>query len=495
MLKQLKKEYKKKKVEVDKGKYIREISNEKKKIIDSFILFGCWNNVDCTSKNWRETPIYRDIVIENIKKEIEKLIIVAGDNWYSQNYDDRENTYKYYPFTTLTSGYKLLLNTEKDIDIIMGNHDENNDTIKSKNPNLKKDCMLKTQKYVIEKIVNNERIKIPTLEELENVNTENKMLNGKNIYTCIKKSVIKELNIGVYVIYINTNLFDNYTYKASNTDRNKITTKKMLSYINNIKNELSVHKPKLLFVVGHNPLIAYKKKKYHKLNNIYDDNEGGGAYIMELLIEELNKYKTLYLCADVHNFSIALLKKNIGTVIAGTGGGVPDIEKIEGKIDNKKILKSPKNKESKNIFNIRDHYIYNAYGYVKIKYDKDYNVYVTYRQLFNANKEKGYDNKIIRKKIIDYKFKFKNRNNGWELIKINNIDEINKINLDMSKQIKEKKRMCNIIKSNKKNNITELIKLNQLVKSNTVKYNYLKTDKNTPLLCYYKKKRKLDKIK
>tara|TARA_B000000441_G_C21639746_1_gene288548 strand:- start:524 stop:721 length:198 start_codon:yes stop_codon:yes gene_type:complete len=65
----------------------------------------------------------------------------------------------------------------------------------------------------------------------------------------------------------------------------------------------------------------------------------------------------------------------------------------------------------------------------------------------------------------------------------------------MSKQIKEKKRMCNIIKSNKKNNITELIKLNQLVKSNTVKYNYLKTDKNTPLLCYYKKKRKLDKIK
>ena len=82
MLKQLKKEYKKRKVEGVKGKYIREISNEKKKIIDSFILFGCWNNIDCTSKNWRETPIYRDIVIENIKKEIDKLIIVAGDNWY-----------------------------------------------------------------------------------------------------------------------------------------------------------------------------------------------------------------------------------------------------------------------------------------------------------------------------------------------------------------------------------------------------------------------------
>ena len=48
MLKKFKKEYKKRKVEGEKVKYVREISNDKRKIIDSFILFGCWNNIDCT---------------------------------------------------------------------------------------------------------------------------------------------------------------------------------------------------------------------------------------------------------------------------------------------------------------------------------------------------------------------------------------------------------------------------------------------------------------
>ena len=425
-------------------------------------------------------------MIENIKKEIDKLIIVAGDNWYSQNYDDRENTYKYYPFTTLTSGYKLLLNTEKDIDIIMGNHDENNDTIKSKNPNLKKDCMLKTQKYVIEKIVNNEKIKIPTLEELENVNTENKMLNGKNIYTCIKKSVIKELNIGVYVIYINTNLFDNYTYKASNTDRNKITTKKMLSYINNIKKELSVHKPKLLFVVGHNPLIAYKKKKYHKLSDIYDDKINN--YIIEKMVLELNKYKTIYLCADVHNFNIALLNNNIGTVISGTGGATSlDLETNEGKVDTGKF-KSP----NKELFDIKDHYIYNSYGYTKIKYDKQYNVYVTYKQLFNVNKDNKYQNKIIHKTIKKYNFVFKNTDVGWELIKKRNKVSTEKIKLNIPKLLKEKEEICKIVVNKSENNINNLIKLNQLIISKSIKYNYINI-KNTPLLCYYNKKKIKDK--
>ena len=50
------------------------ISNYKNKIIDSFILFGCWNNIDCSSKYWKNNPIYRDIIIKKIKKEKEKLV-------------------------------------------------------------------------------------------------------------------------------------------------------------------------------------------------------------------------------------------------------------------------------------------------------------------------------------------------------------------------------------------------------------------------------------
>ena len=48
---------------------------------------------------------------------------------------------------------------------------------------------------------------------------------------------------------------------------------------------------------------------------------------MEMLIQNLNKYKTIYLCADVHNFNIALLNNNLGTVISVQVAEVLDLEK------------------------------------------------------------------------------------------------------------------------------------------------------------------------
>ena len=61
------------------------IMNKKNNIINSFILVGCWNNIDCDKKALN-TPIFRDIVINEINKEYNKLVIVAGDNWYSQQH-------------------------------------------------------------------------------------------------------------------------------------------------------------------------------------------------------------------------------------------------------------------------------------------------------------------------------------------------------------------------------------------------------------------------
>jgi hypothetical protein len=461
------------------------LSNYRNKIINSFILFGCWNHIDCSSKNAKYSPIFRDIIIKQAKKEPEKLFIVAGDNWYSQSYVYNNTSYKYYPFTTLTSGYSLLLNnSNKDFDIILGNHDENNDNIiNNDNQELKKDCMLKVQKYVIENIAKKNPIyKIPSLEELQNINNNNIHINNINLLTCIDKPIIKDLSKDVYVLYINTNLFDNYTYKKKSINTNNISMRYMLSYISYIIKILKIFKPKLLFVTGHNPLIAYRKKSYHKLNKIYDDELGGGAHIMKMLINELNKYKTIYLCADIHNFNIALLNNNLGTIISGTGGGTPDIEDIEGKIDN--VLISPND----DIFNISEHYIYNAYGYTKIKYDKNYNVFVTYKQLFNANKDIKFENKVIKKGIKTYKFKFINNENGWELKQMNHRISDKKIELNIPLLINEKNRYCKILKSNRKDNISSLISLNQLVKSNNLKYKYLNNDLDTPLLCFYKKK-------
>lgn len=455
------------------------IINKKNNIINSFILVGCWNNIDC-SKKALNTPIFRDIVINEINKEYDKLVIVAGDNWYSQNYSENEYIYKYYPIHVLRTGYELLLkNKNKLYDIILGNHDEANDKIIDKKyNNLKKDCMLKIQKYVINNIVNNKSfINLPSLEDIKKISTNNYKIDNVHLLCCIDKPEIKELNNNVYTLYINTNLFDNYTYKVKNIENsNTITTKIMLSYVEKIKKLLLIYNPKLLFVVGHNPLIAYKKSKYHKLSDIYRDENN--SYIMNMLIETLNNYKTIYLCADVHNFNIALLNNNLGTVIAGTGGGNPDLEKEEGNLN---LLKSP----NKKLMQITNHYVYNAYGYAKIKYDKMYNVYVTYKQLFNAYKDIKFENKLINKKIKNYNFVFKNTENGWKLEKLPNTVSFKKINLDIPNLVKYKKKICKIITSDNKKNITSLLLKNQLVKSDIYKHNYLKNDKNTPLLCFY----------
>lgn len=464
------------------------IMNKKNKIINSFILFGCWNHIDC-EKHALNTPIFRDIVINQINKEYEKLVIVAGDNWYSQQYKEGEYTYKYYPIQVLRTGYELLLkNKKKFYDIILGNHDEANDKIPdNKYNNVKRDCMLKIQKYIIDNIANNKSfIKIPSLEDIKSITTDNYYINNIHLLSCIDKPEIKELNLGVYVLYINTNLFDNYTYKIKNIENsNKITTRIMLSYVENIRKILLIYNPKLLFVVGHNPLVAYKKSKYHKLNDIYEDEDN--SYIINMLIETLQIYKTIYLCADVHNFNIAKLNNNLGTVIAGTGGGNPDLEKDEGNLD---LLKSP----NKKLMQITEHYVYNAYGYAKIKYDKKFNVYVTYKQLFNAFKDKKFENKLISKTIKNFNFVFKNTENGWKLEKLPNTVSSKKINLDIPKLVDYKKKMCSIIKTDNKNNITTLIAKNQLIKSNLYKHDYdLKNDKDTPLLCFYASKKKKTK--
>jgi len=344
--------------------------------------------------------------------------------------------------------------------------------------------MLKVQKYVIEKISKKQPIyNIPSLEDLEKITDDDYIYENISLLTSIKKPILKELSKNVYVLYINTNLFDFYTYKQESNNTNRITLKYMLSYVNYICKILKVYKPKLLFVVGHNPLVVYKKKMNHKLHKIFDDKKGGGDVIIKILIKELNKYKTIYLCADIHNFNIALLNNNLGTVISGTGGAIPDIEKHEGLVNN--ILQSPDD----DIFKISKHYIYNSYGYTKIKYDNDYNVYVTYKQLFNANKDIKYENKIINKSIKNYKFKFINNQDKWELKKLNDRTSEKKIILNIPKLLEEKIKYSNILKSNKIKNITSLIDLNQLVKSNKIKHNYLENDKDTLLLFFYKKKK------
>ena len=49
--------------------------------LNTFLFFGCWNNINCKEDNF----LYRDIVLYSIK-ELEKpvdTLYIAGDNWYN----------------------------------------------------------------------------------------------------------------------------------------------------------------------------------------------------------------------------------------------------------------------------------------------------------------------------------------------------------------------------------------------------------------------------
>jgi hypothetical protein len=203
---------------------------------------------------------------------------------------------------------------------------------------------------------------------------------------------------------------------------------------------------------------------------------------MKMLLDNLNRYKTVYLCADVHNFNIALLNNNIATVVSGTGGAEPDYENVEGKVN----YLIPPNEE---LFNVSNHYVYNSFGYTKIKYDKKFNVYVSYKQIINANKDKKLENKVLYKSVKVYNFLLKNNADGWEFIKKQDKTSNIKIKLDIPKLVNDKIKMCKKIKSNNDKNITTLN--NQIIKSSNkiLKQKYLENDNNTALLCYYKRKK------
>lgn len=125
-------------------------------------IYTLRNNIDCEYN-------YRDIVIEYIKK-FEKnyeFLIISGDNWYTNKYDDDDlRSYKMYFTNVLCSGLIKLYALNKDCHIILGNHDEDVDDDYSK---LKEDCMLNTEEYNIRLINNN--LLLPatiSLEELQN---------------------------------------------------------------------------------------------------------------------------------------------------------------------------------------------------------------------------------------------------------------------------------------------------------------------------------------
>jgi len=262
----------------------------KKDSPNTFLFFGCWNNINCNNKY-----LYRDIILYTIK-EFELYtdkVFIAGDNWYNFIVDNNEVLKKiitndesnleamdakdltHYVTPILISGYYSLYNMNKDIYLCVGNHDEsqdNQDKIDGLELPSNKDCMITTQKFYNAKIknteyrnfnkfnYNNDKENNPIFKFINSVSTDDyaNELNLENLndkYTEeLKKQDINDPNFNSKEIMlysgddVEIKSFDNYIILIINT--NNFTNDNYISIIKNklqetLRNELNNYYTKL----------------------------------------------------------------------------------------------------------------------------------------------------------------------------------------------------------------------------------------------------------
>lgn len=372
---------------------------------NDFIFLGCWNNINC-SKN--EKTLNRNVVLELLKNLYSNMpIVLAGDNWYSHkiklpkslqtsNASTSENKqidkFKFYPLYVLETGYKKLFEISTKVDIVLGNHDINPEKLNDFYGSNKCDqlgCMVKVQNDIISKILGYSS----STQNIKDVYH----YNDVKLYVC--KPHIEEKSKGIFFLYLNTNIFEAKDIASINEYRELVIR------------ELIGKKVKLLFIVGHHPFFGLKKKK--------TDGESKGEFIINTVadlyfkkkaeankdkIDTINrflniftKYKSIYLCADIHNFQICKLSNNLCMVICGSGGASRD--RLGDYVDNTDPIPL-KCKLNDNI-EVSDMYVHDAYGFSKITYSNSGNkVEITYYKFVNTNIEYN-----IFKYILEYRDK------------------------------------------------------------------------------------------
>jgi hypothetical protein len=347
------------------------------------IHFGCWNNIVCDKE---EKYNFRDIVLDYIKQYESdyKAVIISGDNWYTNEYIDNGKKYKMYFTNILYSGLYKLYELYKPVHIILGNHDEDIDNLEDTS-GYKIDCMLKTEKFYIDLINNKKDLQVPTLEELQTVNTKtlsrlstylkthktNSRISSRKkliqLYEA-KEQVQYELIDGQLFIFLNTNIFKNKLMDITIIE----------SYINQIHEIIAENRTKYIFVIGHLPITSLSVKH----NNVIITTICKHKEICKLFIETLSAYHAIYLCADTHNFQIMKIA-NITQIVVGTGGALPDI-----------INETQSNIIDYEFLNYKvSGYYHNSYGYSIISDDDDH-IKVTYKHIIDDK------NSLINKEYI-----------------------------------------------------------------------------------------------
>ena len=404
---------------------IREKSSSSSNVEKSneFIFFGCWNNINCS-----DDIIHRNIVLELLKlSNLGKPIVLAGDNWYNQKTDKK--TEKYYSTYVLKTGYELLFEVSKDVDIVLGNHDITEDSLELpidtgkiktlQNLHLfceKLGCKVKVQAFIIKKILENYPVELDFFtnsyinSKFRN-NTNIDVITNKNVslYTCIPHIVMKSK--GIFFLYLNTNVFES-DVNTINKYRETVNRK--------LKEEiLKRNKIDLLFIVGHHPFAGLKDKKGLSVKNVSElyfkskssskkDERIEAIYkFLDIFLE----YKSIYLCADIHNFQICklhseILNSEMCMVICGSGGANQDLIDY---YDNSKFPTEVNLTDSENKYVVKDLYVHNAYGFCNISYSTRGNkVKVQYYKIVDDK---------IKYNIFTYTLRYKTSTKNWSITK------------------------------------------------------------------------------
>ena len=287
--------------------------------MNSFIHFGCWNNLNVKIKNGKEKEIgCLKNVMNLLKANLSGVdfIVIAGDNYYPKKEKTIEGVKKKLIIPNkLAEGFNLLPK-ETPIVMILGNHD------------LETNLNPEKPKLFIEE--NAEESRSCSILELENQS------KTSNIDYTFFKDIM--MNNGTLVLMIDS---DVYSIDAVNflpcynifLSENFESIEEVKEYQYNlifqkINQYNAIGSIKNLIIIGHQPITGIKYKdgvKQPPLNDI--------PYFKPVLLEIYNllgsEINYFYLCADVHLYQEGLItlknqeeqkEMKIKQFIVGTGG-------------------------------------------------------------------------------------------------------------------------------------------------------------------------------
>jgi hypothetical protein len=287
--------------------------------MNSFIHFGCWNNLNIKEKEGKIKEIgCLKKVMKLLKANLSGVdfIVIAGDNYYPKKEKTIEGEKKKLIIPSkLEEGFNLL---PKEIPIVMilGNHD------------LETNLNPRKPKLFIEE--NPEESRSCSILELE------KLSKGSNIeYTFFKDQMMDN---GTLVIMIDSDVYSIDAYKFLpcyniflSENFESIEEVKEYQYnliFQKINQYNAIGSIKNLIIIGHQPITGIKYKdgvKQPPLNDI--------PYFKPVLLEIYNllgsEINYFYLCADLHLYQEGLItlkneqeqkEMKIKQFIVGTGG-------------------------------------------------------------------------------------------------------------------------------------------------------------------------------